>query len=138
MPAYAKTLRRGVPAEPLLACSFGSAKRRPPVCVVAHSDGAIACGVPRISVRSVLMKDKSTDRITRIVGLAPEADDGHVRMTEGERFRIWMGSETTHAALSDWCERIVATLKREGRGMEELTEAEFVELVTRLNDAESP
>lgn len=84
------------------------------------------------------MKRKSTDRITRIVGLAPESGDGHIRMTEGDRFRVWMGSETTHAALSAWCEKITLALKREGRSMDDLTEAEFLELVSRLTDAETP
>lgn len=84
------------------------------------------------------MKSKSTDRITRIVGLAPEDEDGHVRMTEGDCFRIWLGSESTHADMSAWCERITAALKREGRELDDLTEDEFLALVSRLNDAETP
>ncbi len=81
------------------------------------------------------MKRKSTDRMSRIVGLAPDTGDGHVRVTEGDGFHVWLGSENTHAALNAWCERINAALKREGRTLDDLTEAEFMDFVSRLNDA---
>lgn len=79
------------------------------------------------------MSTDRSDRILHIIGLGNEAGDGHVRVTEGEGFRVLLGSEHTHDAMSEMCARIAAQLKSEGRELEELTEAEFVELLARID-----
>ncbi len=79
------------------------------------------------------MSTDRADRIVQIIGLGNEAGDGHMRVTEGEGFRVLLGSEHSHDAMSEICARIAAQLKSEGRALEDLTEEEFIELLARID-----
>ncbi len=56
-----------------------------------------------------------------------------MRVTRGDCFRVWMGSEATHAAMQAWCEHILQSLAAEGLSLESLSEEEFLAFVSRLN-----
>lgn len=79
------------------------------------------------------MSSDPSDRILHIIGLGNETGDGHVRVTQGEGFRVLLGSEHSHDAMSEICARIAAQLKAEGRVLEDLTEEEFIELLARID-----
>lgn len=84
------------------------------------------------------MKRDSSDYIAQIVGLGSDSPDGHIRLTQGQQFRVLMGSNATHEALSAWCARIEHALKAEGRALSDLSEEEFMDLLDRLNDTADP
>lgn len=71
-----------------------------------------------------------------MVGLAADGADGHKRMGVGEGFRVWAGSEATHAELVQWCARIAAVVRDRGRTLQDLTEREFMEIVASLDDTQ--
>ncbi len=79
------------------------------------------------------MSTDRSDRIVQIIGLGDEAGDGHLRVTEGEGFRVLLGSEQSHDAMSELCARISAQLKAEGRTLEDLSEEEFIDLLARID-----
>lgn len=73
-----------------------------------------------------------------MVGLAADEDDGHRRVGMGEGFRVWAGSEATHAELVQWCSRIAAVIRDRGRALQDLSEQEFLEIVSSLDGTQLP
>lgn len=73
-----------------------------------------------------------------MVGLAGDTDDGQRRVGVGEAFRVWAGSEATHAELVQWCARIEAVVREQGRVLQDLTEQEFLEIVSSLDGTQLP
>jgi hypothetical protein len=71
--------------------------------------------------------------VTRIVGLAEDARDGHKRISHGGCFSVWMGSEETHEAMNAVCRELEARLVQSGKKLEDLTESEFQALASEIN-----
>lgn len=67
-----------------------------------------------------------------MLGIGLDADDGHVRITQGENFSVLMGSETTHERLSETCIKINERLKKKGKALEEVSPKEFRDLVKEV------
>jgi hypothetical protein len=63
-----------------------------------------------------------------LVGLGLDNDDGHVRITRGENFRIFGGSHDTHQSMQEKCIRFSEKLKDRGQRLEDLGGNEFLEL----------
>ena len=78
------------------------------------------------------MSEARSERSARILGLAFDGEDGHIRVTRGEQFQIYLGSESTHDQLRTVCIEIQRRLDEQGRRLEELTREEFVALVQDL------
>jgi len=76
--------------------------------------------------------NKKAVGVTRIIGLADDARDGHTRISRGSRFRVWMGSEETHEAMSHICREIEQRLAKAGRKLEDLTEDELLALAAEI------
>lgn len=75
------------------------------------------------------MNDKSRARQARIFGVGLDSADGHVRVSRGENFDIWLGSENTHERLLETCVKLNEKLDRRGKRLEDLSREEFVDLV---------
>jgi hypothetical protein len=75
------------------------------------------------------MNDKSRVRCARILGLGLDNADGHVRLTRGDNFDIYLGSESTHEQLQETCIKFNEKLGRRGKRLEDLSRDEFVDLI---------
>ena len=75
---------------------------------------------------------RKPDRIVRILGLGLDNQDGHVRITRGENFDVWMGSEGTHERMQETCIKINEKLGQKGKRLEELSHSEFLDLVSDI------
>jgi hypothetical protein len=75
------------------------------------------------------MNDKSRVQRARILGLGLDNVDGHVRLTRGENFDIYLGSESTHEQLQETCIKFNEKLGRRGRRLEDLSRDEFIDLI---------
>jgi hypothetical protein len=75
------------------------------------------------------MNDKSRVQRARIIGLGLDNADGHVRVTQGENFDIYLGSESTHEQLQETCIKLNEKLDRRGKRLEDLSRDEFVEII---------
>ena len=76
--------------------------------------------------------DTKQDRIVRIVGLAADSEDGHIRITQGDNFNVYSGSEKTHGEMQETCLKINEMLSEKGRKLEDLSREEFIELVSSI------
>ena len=82
------------------------------------------------------MNDKSRAQRARILGLGLDNADGHVRLTHGENFDIYLGSEGTHEQLQETCIKLNEKLDRRGKRLEDLSRDEFVDLITESKNSQ--
>ena len=75
------------------------------------------------------MNDKSQAQRARILGLGLDDAGGHVRVTRGENFDIYLGSESTHEQLQETCIRLNEKLDRRGKRLEDISRDEFIDLI---------
>jgi len=80
------------------------------------------------------MNDKSRVQGARILGIGLDNFDGHVRITKGENFDIYLGSENTHEHLQEMCIKMNEKLDRRGKRLEDLSRDEFVDLIVELKN----
>jgi hypothetical protein len=61
---------------------------------------------------------KSSDRqprVTKLLGLGLDNEDGHTRLTRGDNFVLYGGSEETHARMQETTAKLNERLRKEGR-----------------------
>ena len=75
------------------------------------------------------MNDKSRVQRARILGLGLDDAQGHVRVTRGRNFDIYLGSENTHERLQETCIKLNEKLDQRGKRLEDLSRDEFIDLV---------
>ena len=75
------------------------------------------------------MSDESRVRRARLLGLGLDNHDGHVRITRGKNFDIFLGSETTHEQIQETCIKLNEKLDQRGKRLEDLSRDEFVDLI---------
>jgi hypothetical protein len=85
------------------------------------------------TLRRVLpMTEKEPERMARILGLAFDQEDGHLRITRGEDFDVYFGSEATHEEIREVCLKIQKKLDALGRSLQDLSREEFLALLEDL------
>ncbi len=78
------------------------------------------------------MDRRKKDRMVGVLGLGMESKDGHVRISQGDHFKIIMGSESAHDAMLKLCIEINKALEVEGRSLEDLSREEFIALLRQI------
>lgn len=78
------------------------------------------------------MSKRISRRKTRMLGVGLDNEDGHIRITRGENFEVWMGSEATHEQLQETCIKINERLKHRGKKLEDVSASEFADLVKEV------
>lgn len=73
-------------------------------------------------------------RVSGLLGLAFDADDGHKRITRGKNFLLAGGSEQTHGLMRETIVKVTEEL--DNRGLD-LADVSVDELRDMLNDAQS-
>ncbi len=74
----------------------------------------------------------SKKKIIRLLGVGFDADDGHIRITKGEKFDILMGSDESHEYLAQLIARIESEIKKRGMNLDEMTPEELSEIIKGL------
>jgi len=64
---------------------------------------------------------KKAQRRAALLGLGLDGDDGHTRLTRGENFVLFGGSEDTHAQMQETAIKFNETLDRRGRRLEDVS-----------------
>ncbi len=67
-----------------------------------------------------------------LLGLGFDSKDGHLRITKGENFRLYGGSEKTHNQMQEKAIKFNEQLNRRGKGLEEITVEEFYEIANKI------
>jgi hypothetical protein len=78
------------------------------------------------------MSQRSKKRRVRMLGVGLDNEDGHIRITQGENFSVWLGSEATHERLRETCIKINEHLKRRGKDLQDISAREFSDLVKEV------
>ena len=76
-------------------------------------------------------KRKPRRRIRGILGLGLDNDDGHKRITTGEKFAIVGGSEETHERMTETVVKTFEELRQRGKELEQVEPTELAEIVLK-------
>ena len=74
---------------------------------------------------AILLKANNRVRKAAILGLAFDAEDGHKRLTRGENFVLFGGSEETHSVMQETAVKINERLDQQGRRLEDVSPREL-------------
>ena len=74
------------------------------------------------------MKANSRIRKAALLGLAFDAEDGQKRLTRGENFVLFGGSQETHGVMQETAVKLNERLDRDGRRLEDVSPRELGEI----------
>ncbi|MDD3904982.1 MAG: hypothetical protein PHS46_00445 [Candidatus Omnitrophica bacterium] len=63
-----------------------------------------------------------------LLGLGFDSKDGHLRITKGENFRLYGGSEETHEMMQEKAIKFNEQLEKRRKNIEEINEKEFKDI----------
>jgi len=63
-----------------------------------------------------------------LLGLGLDSKDGHVRITKGENFRLYGGSEETHEMMQEKAIKFNEQLDKRRKKLDDINEQEFREI----------
>lgn len=76
---------------------------------------------------------KSLNENIFLLGLAFDNEDNHKRITTGENFYIFGGSDKTHDHLVEKVMAFNETVKTYGKKLDDLSKTEFYEIVKKID-----
>jgi hypothetical protein len=68
-----------------------------------------------------------------LLGLGLDNDDGHKRITTGEKFAILGGSAETHERMTETVVKTFEELKQRGKHLDEVRAAELAEIIKKAS-----
>lgn len=73
---------------------------------------------------------KKTKKIKAgFLGVGLDNEDGHTRLTRGENFFLYGGSQETHGRMQETAIKVNEQLSRRGKRLEDVSPREFVDLL---------
>ena len=78
-----------------------------------------------------MSKKKTKPGPSALLGLGLDNDDGHKRITTGERFAILGGSAETHERMTETVVKTFEELKQRGKHLEEVRPVELAEIIKK-------
>jgi hypothetical protein len=76
-----------------------------------------------------MRKRKRKTKIAVLLGLGFDHKDGHKRITAGEKFAIFGGSEETHERMTETVVKTFEELKQRGKQLEQVEPTELTEII---------
>jgi hypothetical protein len=73
-----------------------------------------------------------------LLGLGFDNKDGHCRITRGDNFRLYGGSEDTHSLMQEKAIKFNEQLKRKGKTLDEISPVEFRDIAQKIDLKLSP
>ncbi len=74
---------------------------------------------------------KRRPAVSGLLGLGLDNEDGHKRITTGEKFVLVGGSQETHEAMTETMVKTFEGLKRRDKGLETVDHRELAEIIDR-------
>ncbi len=75
---------------------------------------------------------KNNSKKTIMLGLGLDGKDKHVRITRGNNFQLYGGSEDTHANMQEKAIKFNEQLDRKGKNLDEITKSEFEDIASKV------
>lgn len=66
------------------------------------------------------------------MGVGFDAEDGHVRITKGEHYDVFMGSDESHEYIQQLIKKIEDELRKKGMRLDDLSPEEFYDFVLSI------
>lgn len=79
------------------------------------------------------MSSGTRKKIIRLLGVGFDADDGHIRITQGESFDVLMGSDESHEYITQLIRRIEEELKKRNLNLDDLSPEELQDILKSMN-----
>ncbi len=74
-------------------------------------------------------------RSAALLGLAFDSEDGHTRLTKGQNFVLFGGSQETHAVMQETAIKINEHLDDRGKRLEDVSLAELREICQTVTES---
>ncbi len=71
------------------------------------------------------MRPANRTRNAALLGLGLDAEDGHTRITKGDNFLLYGGSQDTHAVMQETAVKVNEKLDRRGQRLEDVSPREL-------------
>lgn len=78
------------------------------------------------------MTQQKRKKIIRLLGVGFDSEDSHIRITNGEKYDVIMGSEQSHEYLQQLLQKIEDGLKIKGLSLDDFTPDEFSKFVESI------
>ncbi|TAN36723.1 MAG: hypothetical protein EPN23_07900 [Verrucomicrobia bacterium] len=72
-------------------------------------------------------------KTAHMLGIGLDNHDGHIRVTQGDNFSIFDGSEETHERMQRACIKVNEKLARKGKHLADATRAEIHDLLAEVD-----
>ncbi|MES1213151.1 MAG: hypothetical protein ABUL64_01055 [Singulisphaera sp.] len=69
-----------------------------------------------------------------LLGLGLDNEDGHTRLTRGENFVLYGGSQDTHAQMQETAMKLNEKLERRGQRLEDVSPRELREIFREIHE----
>jgi len=76
-------------------------------------------------------KPRAPRRVAGLLGLGLDHDDGHKRITQGEKFVLVGGSAETHERMTETTIKTFEELKRRDKPLEKVEPRELAEIIAQ-------
>lgn len=73
--------------------------------------------------------NETPSKVAGLVGIGLDNQDGHKRLTAGEKFVIVGGSEETHGRMTETVVKTFEHLKKKGKDIAEVAPRELAEII---------
>lgn len=70
-----------------------------------------------------------------LLGLAFDAQDDQTRVTRGDNFLLWGGSQDTHAVMQETAIKVNEHLQKQGKRLEDASIGEIRDICQQVNDS---
>ncbi|MDP3068723.1 MAG: hypothetical protein Q8N18_00465 [Opitutaceae bacterium] len=82
--------------------------------------------------RKPVRKKRKTPGVAGILGVGLDHDDGHKRITSGEKFMLVGGSQETHERMTETMLKTFEELKRRDKQLENVDPRELGEIIHKV------
>ncbi|MBL7140159.1 MAG: hypothetical protein ISS74_04550 [Planctomycetes bacterium] len=79
-----------------------------------------------------MVQPNEREKKSWLLGVGHDNEDGHLRITRGDNFRLFGGSEQTHEVMQETAVKFNERLRDRGKRLEEITKAEFRDIAHEI------
>lgn len=79
-----------------------------------------------------MVQRNERERRAWLLGVGHDNGDGHVRITRGENYRLFGGSEETHEVMQETAVKFNEKLRDRGKELEDISKREFRDIAYEI------
>jgi len=79
-----------------------------------------------------MVQPSESERRAWLLGIGHDGGDGHVRITRGENYRLFGGSEETHEVMQETAVKFNEKLRDRGKSLNDISKQEFRDIAHEI------